>query len=108
MPLYTHSQTKLAQLQQVMQELNLWSDTAPTEQAFASTEPFALDHMSPTEWLQWVFIPKMQALVESRAELPKQIAITPYLEEAMKEEDVNVLAPLLARVAELEQLLQNQ
>lgn len=43
--------------------------------------------MSAEEWLQWVFIPRMQALLESSSALPNKIAISPYIEEAMKEFD---------------------
>ena len=46
------------------------------------------------------------ALVESQAPLPRQIAISPYLEEALKEEDY--LAELLIPIMEIEKLLQQQ
>ena len=39
-----------------------------------------LQSPAPEEWLQWIFIPRMSALLESRADLPSQIAISPYLE----------------------------
>ena len=48
----------------------------------------------------------MHALVESQAPLPRQIAISPYLEEALKEEDY--LVELLIPIMEIEKLLQQQ
>ncbi|HDR1082203.1 TPA: YqcC family protein [Pasteurella multocida] len=101
-----HQQTKmhLQQLQLNMQSLGLWQMTPPPESAFLSEQPFALDTMSPTEWLQWIFIPRMYALIESEAELPNKISITPYLEEALKEMDG--LADLLSPISEIEKLLQ--
>ncbi|MGC6406736.1 YqcC family protein [Bisgaard Taxon 45] len=101
-----HQQTKrhLQQLQSNMQSLGLWQITPPPESAFLSEQPFALDTMSPTEWLQWIFIPRMYALVESEAVLPNKISITPYLEEALKE--LNGLADLLSPISEIEKLLQ--
>ncbi|VTM25101.1 Domain of uncharacterised function, DUF446 [Stutzerimonas stutzeri] len=102
------NQTKfhLEQLQKTMQSLNLWQTMPPVQEAFLSEQPFFLDTMEPYEWLQWVFIPRMRALLESDAPLPSQIAISPYLEEMLKEFDdlERLLAPLLA----LEELLQNQ
>ncbi|OOF58956.1 YqcC family protein [Rodentibacter myodis] len=102
------NQTKLhlERLQQTMQRLNLWQGVPPAAEAFLSQEPFSLDTMEPQEWLQWVFIPRMHALLESGAALPNQIAISPYIEEALKEFDdlAMLLEPLLA----LEELLQNQ
>lgn len=102
------NQTKLhlEALQQTMQRLNLWQAMPPAQEAFLSQEPFSLDTMAPEEWLQWVFIPRMHALLESGAPLPNQIAISPYIEEALKEFDD--LAALLAPLVALEELLQNQ
>ncbi|MCK3657324.1 anhydro-N-acetylmuramic acid kinase [Pasteurellaceae bacterium Pebbles2] len=101
-------QTKkhLRDLQKIMQELALWQTVPPAEQAFLSTEPFAIDVMSVNEWLQWIFIPRMWALLESGAQLPRQIAISPYVEEALKEQER--LAELLQPIIKIEELLQAQ
>ena len=103
-----HQQTRLhlQYLQHTMERLALWQSVPPQEAAFLSEQPFALDTMNPMEWLQWIFIPRMHALVESQAPLPRQIAISPYLEEALKEEDY--LAELLIPIMEIEKLLQQQ
>jgi len=79
------NQTKLhlQQLQLAMQKLDLWQAVPPSQDAFLSEEPFAIDTMSPEEWLQWIFIPRMFALLESGAELPSKIAVSPYLLEAL-------------------------
>ncbi|OOF35887.1 YqcC family protein [Rodentibacter heidelbergensis] len=101
-------QTKfhLEQLRQTMQRLNLWQTVPPAQEAFLSQEPFFLDTMEPEEWLQWVFIPRMHALLDNHSPLPNKIAISPYVEEALKEFDdlEQLLKPLVA----LEELLQNQ
>ena len=101
-----HQQTRLhlQHLQHTMTHLALWQSTPPNAEAFLSEQPFALDTMQPTEWLQRIFIPRMYALLESQAPLPSQIAISPYLEEALKEEDY--LAELLIPIIEIEKLLQ--
>ncbi|OOF42893.1 anhydro-N-acetylmuramic acid kinase [Rodentibacter rarus] len=102
------NQTKLhlEQLQETLQRLNLWQAIPPAQEAFLSQSPFYLDTMEPQEWLQWVFIPRMHALLDSHSPLPNQIAISPYIEEALKEfDDLDLLLkPLVA----LEELLQNQ
>lgn len=74
------------------------ANDAPVAEAFLSEEPFSIDTMSAEEWLQWVFIPRMWALLESGSALPNKIAILPYIEEAMKEFDElqKLLAPLVA------------
>jgi len=104
--MYQRTRLHLQNLQQTMERLALWQTLPPQEEAFLSDQPFALDAMSPTEWLQWIFIPRMYALLESQAPLPSQIAISPYLEEALKEEAY--LAELLRPIIEIEELLQQQ
>lgn len=103
--MYQQLQQALLKLQQTMQQHALWQHLPPSESAFQSQQPFALDTMSPTEWLQWIFIPRMQALIEAKAPLPQQIAISPYLEEALKEEQY--LVALLENIRSIEQLLRS-
>ncbi|WP_244323729.1 YqcC family protein [Mixta intestinalis] len=61
----------------------LWQNEAPDASAFASTQPFFLDTMQPLEWLQWVLIPRMHALLDAGAELPQNFAIAPYYEMSL-------------------------
>ena len=97
-------QIHLEVLQQNLQNAQLWQETAPSEEALLSQQPFAIDFLSATEWVQWIFIPKMMELIEAEQSLPSQMAITPYLEEALKERED--LATLLAPLYDLEKLLQ--
>lgn len=94
----------LQQLQHILQEYDLWQTIPPTPQAFASEQPFAIDTMAANEWLQWIFIPRIQALLESGAALPTKIAISPYIEEALKEH--SALPQLLSTLVQLEKVLQ--
>ncbi|MGQ0286033.1 YqcC family protein [Pasteurellaceae bacterium 22721_9_1] len=100
------TQKYLDQLQQTLQELAFWQSMPPSAEALSSTEPFAIDHLSATEWLQWIFIPRMTALCESELPLPRNMAISPYIEEALK--DHEQLAKLLAPILAIEQLLQGE
>jgi N-acetyl-anhydromuramoyl-L-alanine amidase len=95
----------LNQLQKItkeLQKINLWQTMPPNPDAFLSQEPFALDTMQPHEWLQWVFIPRMQALIDAKANLPK-FALHPYFEEALKEQKQNV-NHLLSLIKQLDEL----
>lgn len=93
----------LVKLQQVLEQHKLWQTLPPSAQALASHEPFAVDSLSPNEWLQWIFIPRMRALMERGQPLPTNIAISPYIEEALKQHAA--LPDLLAVLTELEQYL---
>lgn len=75
---------RLLDVTQVMQDNGMWQSIAPDTEAFNSIEPFCVDTMLPLEWLQWVLLPRMQALLDAQAPLPKDFAIAPYYEEALE------------------------
>lgn len=75
----------LDELEQVLNNHALWQATPPSTERLASTEPFAVDTLACHEWLQWVFVPKMRALIDTERALPRNFEISPYVEEAMKE-----------------------
>ena len=76
----------LQQLEAQLQHHELWQQTMPSAEALQSTEPFAIDTLRPHEWLQWIFIARMRALVESNQPLPRGFSIEPYFAEAWKQE----------------------
>jgi uncharacterized protein YqcC (DUF446 family) len=75
----------LRELEQAMKQLKVWSSRAPAPDAFLSQQPFAYDTMSLVEWVQFVFIPKMTELIETRQPLPVRCGISPMAEEYFKE-----------------------
>ena len=76
----------LQQLEAQLQHHELWQQNMPSAEALQSTEPFAIDTLHPHEWLQWIFIARMRALVESNQPLPRGFSIEPYFAEAWKQE----------------------
>jgi len=76
----------LKQLERQLREVELWQDTSPSRQALSSVEPFAIDTLEPQQWLQWVFLPKMHALIEAGHSLPKGFQLAPYFEECWKQQ----------------------
>ncbi|RMF19023.1 MAG: YqcC family protein [Gammaproteobacteria bacterium] len=75
---------RLLILEQHMRDAGLWSDTPPAPEAFRSTVPFFADRMHLGEWLQFVFIVRIRALIEADAPLPGPCAIHPIAEEWLK------------------------
>ena len=72
---------KLLQLLELrMQQADLWQVSRPEARAFESQEPFCVDTMSLEQWLRYVFIPRMQALLDAVAPLPSACALTPQVE----------------------------
>lgn len=95
--------THLNDLQIAMRVHQVWEAKSPSQEDLANTQPFGLGTLSPTQWLQWIFIPRMHALLDSDTDLPRNFSITPYLEEALKEE--SYLSAIHSPVLEIEKLL---
>lgn len=62
----------------------LWEKQDPDAQALQSTEPFCIDTLRFSQWLQFVFIRRLVVLIESGADLPSSCAITPMAEESFR------------------------
>jgi len=77
----------LAALQLHMRQQRLWSEVPPAPEALASTEPFACDTLLFSEWLQFVFIPRMGFLVAAKSPLPQRCDVAPMAEEFFRTRD---------------------
>ena len=67
----------LEQLENNLKISELWSTEEISEEKFSSKLPFCADTMSYPEWLQFVFIKKMQMLVEEDGDLPSASGLFP-------------------------------
>lgn len=71
---------QLQQLEAAMRAASLWSAQPPSETAMASTMPFMYDTLQIEEWLQWVFVPRLYALLDANASLPTSCSVHPLVE----------------------------
>ncbi|WP_422135559.1 YqcC family protein [Endozoicomonas sp. ALD040] len=78
----------LIALEAELKRLDCWQASPPSAQALASTTPFCMDTMGFTQWLQWLFIPRVHAILDQGADLPKGSNIKPYAEEALMVEKI--------------------
>lgn len=74
----------LALLETEMRTIGWWQSQAPPVEALNSKEPFCIDYLRFSEWLQWVYIPKMQAFMNQTGRLPAQSNLLAIAEEAWK------------------------
>ncbi|RDE24987.1 YqcC family protein [Motiliproteus coralliicola] len=81
----TEVRTALDQIEQELRKLGLWSSMPPSPEALQSVEPFCVDTLSLSEWLQWILIPRMNALLDGGLPLPGYCQILPIAEESFKE-----------------------
>lgn len=99
-------QQRLLAIEQQLKVSGLWQSVAPDSEAFTSSEPFCVDTMTPLQWLQWIFLPRMQALLDADAPLPVALAIAPYYEVAL-EADIAQRAQLLHSLNLLDRLFES-
>ena len=90
----------LALLQAIELEMRaqfLWEMVSPPVEAFESQLPFCVDTMRFSQWLQWVFIARFQAIIEGGHPLPARCNIAVMAEEAFKgmEDQTAVVIDLL-------------
>lgn len=72
---------RLLSIEVEMRRIDVWSHEPPSDQALASTQPFCVDTLVFTEWLQFVFLARMKEIVERGHGLPGMSGIAPMAEE---------------------------
>lgn len=63
-------QQLLTALADALRQCGQWQLVAPSAAALASSAPFACDSMSFANWLQFIFIPRCQQLLNDGGVLP--------------------------------------
>ena len=79
----------LEDMEAELKVLGCWQAMPPTPEAMSSEVPFCMDTMAFSQWLQWLFIPRVRAIVDQGGALPKGANIKPYAEEALRVENVS-------------------
>ncbi|WP_455232362.1 YqcC family protein [Geopseudomonas aromaticivorans] len=95
---------QLLLIERELRLLGWWGSVMPAEERLASQEPFCLDSLALEEWLQWIFLPRMKAIIEQGVGLPGACAIQPMAEQSWRAEGARVAA-LLALLAEFDRLI---
>jgi len=83
--IHTALAAELQDIQAEMVALQLWELERPSEAALASTEPFCIDTLSFSQWLQFIFLEKMRAIIDQGGPLPSQSDIAPLAEEYLSQ-----------------------
>lgn len=92
------------ELEREMRRLGLWEYEPPPVSALQSTQPFAIDTLRFTQWLQWVFIPRIAALLERDEALPRDCAIAPLAETVFEDLELDT-ARLLDLLGQMDRRL---
>lgn len=94
----------LTGLENELRALGWWEQQAPSAQALQSQEPFCIDTLEFAQWLQWIFIPRMQAILNAGHALPSQCAIYEAAEVVYQQQLAQV-APLLDCLKAIDQAI---
>lgn len=94
----------LMDVEKELRELRLWQAEPISAEALASTEPFAIDTMNFSQWLQFIFIPRLYGLIEQQLALPTHCSVAPMAEEYFA--GMNLYSePLIAHLRHVDSLL---
>ncbi|WP_394127111.1 YqcC family protein [Vibrio hepatarius] len=85
-----------------MRKQGQWQQHSPSVEALSSQEPFAIDSLTPLEWLQWIFVARIRLLVKESQPLPTGFAMAAYFEECWKEEQG--MTPLITILQQIDKV----
>jgi len=71
----------LIDIEAELRTLGWWDGVQPSIEALSSTMPFAADTLEFYQWVQFIFLPRMHALIDQQLPLPGACGIAPMLEE---------------------------
>ncbi|PLW67493.1 YqcC family protein [Pseudohalioglobus lutimaris] len=102
--MHTEIAEVLIDIEAHLRRLNMWEQIPPSTQALASSEPFCVDTMTLTQWLQFVFIPTIYQMIEDGESLPEQCGIAP-MGEAFFRDSSHGVEDLIASLRKIDELL---
>ncbi len=93
----------LVEIRIEMQAIDLWAALPPSDEALSSSQPFCVDTMEFSQWVQWLLIPRLEQMIAREMPLPQNSQIHPMAEEVFKqlEEDTDRLLGLLEQLDSL-------
>ena len=102
-PRFLQVADQLLLIEREMRGLGWWSSSPPSDQALSSPEPFCVDTLEFEEWLQWIFLPRMKAILEQDLPLPNASGILEMAEMvyANRKRETGSLQQLLAQFDQL-------
>lgn len=101
---YLKVESLLMDVECSLRTMGAWSEERPSDEALASTAPFCVDTLSFEEWLQFVFLERMRALIREDLPLPEECGIAPMAEVRFAESHHNP-SQLIAHLEALDRTL---
>lgn len=102
---HTELDQALERLEATLSSVDLWKTPQPEAAAFESQEPFCVDTMELPQWLRYVFIPRLRALVDARATLPASCQVAPAVEVYLQQSKPSTRALTVEAVANIDRIV---
>lgn len=71
-PDYAVVQAKLDAIEAEMKRSGFWQDAPLKPEQYHFERAFAQDTMAYSQWLQFIFVPRVQAIIDQRGQFPAQ------------------------------------
>jgi uncharacterized protein YqcC (DUF446 family) len=90
---------QLLLIERELRVLGWWREVPPSDEDLSSREPFCVDTLDFDQWLQWIFLPRMKAILEQNLALPNASGILEMAQMvyASRAEETRNLQALLAQ-----------
>lgn len=85
----------LRRLEATMKATDMWRMNAPLPEAFESQQPFCIDTMNLPQWLRFVFIARLDVLIEARAPMPTKCEVAPVVDTYLAQQGARATDRLL-------------
>ncbi|MGC3872633.1 YqcC family protein [Halomonas sp. GXIMD04776] len=102
---HTELEHALTRLEATLSSVDLWRTPQPEAMAFNSQEPFCVDTMELPQWLRYVFIPRLQTLVDAKAALPVSCQVAPAVEVYLQQSKPSTRALVVKAVADIDRIV---
>lgn len=67
---YQRAAEMILAIEAEMHRIGLWSEESLPPEAYAFSRAFGMDTMAFSQWLQFIFIPRVREILESRGQFP--------------------------------------
>jgi uncharacterized protein YqcC (DUF446 family) len=75
---YTKAAASADRIERELRALHAWQDSPPPDSAFDSKAAFFADTMSFYQWLQFVLLPRVRAIVAAHGAFPESSEVGAY------------------------------
>lgn len=91
-------------IEKEMRRIGLWESEPPSVSALSSQQPFCIDTLLFSQWLQFVFVPRMAGLISQGGPLPVNCDIYPMAEEFFLKQSYSS-ATLLSLIKKVDEVI---